>query len=569
MKRQIHEVLAALVATGLIAGCGGDSAPDAPAAAIPTAAAPAVDPLQPSGGADPALGPTPQELASLAAAAVAAAPVEKQIMAAPTERRIAGQYIVTLREDSGASAKSIDEKAALTLKRAGGGVVQERFTKALQGYSATMSETTARALLSDPDVEAIEEDQIVEAGAIEQPGATWGLDRIDQRTLPLSGSYRYEGAAANVTAYIVDSGIRATHAEFRTAPGAATSRVRPEFGYSAIFDGRKTDDCNGHGTHVSGTVGGLTYGVAKQVTLVPVRVLGCDNKGSWSGIIAGLEFVARNARKPAVANLSLGGGISKAVDTAVANLVAAGVPVVVAAGNSNADACTVSPARVPTVLTVGASTKNDARAAFSNYGSCVALFAPGESITSSVNFSDTKLSDYSGTSMAAPHVAGAAALLLSATPTLTPAQVTERVKALATPNVVSNPGNGMRTSLLLFSNPGGEQSAPAPVKMVVSNLSGKSTAVDGNWWTATVTVAVKDTSGARVEGANVFGGFSIGGNPLSCTTNAAGVCTVGTLRLSRSDAPDTVFTVTGITATGKVHDTTLDTAPRQVRVLRP
>ncbi|RPH45260.1 MAG: S8 family peptidase, partial [Burkholderiales bacterium] len=486
---------------------------------------------------------------------------------APADRRVPGQYIVTLREDAGATGKSIDDKADRSLKRAGGGIVHERFAKAIQGYSATMSEAAAQALLADPDVEGIEEDQLVAVGAVVQNAATWGLDRIDQRALPLSSSYRYEGSANTVTAYIVDTGIRASHAEFRSAPGAATSRVRPDLGYSAIADGRKTDDCNGHGTHVAGTVGGLTYGVAKQVTLAPVRVLACNGSGTLSGVIAGLDFVARNARKPAVANLSLGGGASTALDTAVANVVAAGVPVIVAAGNSSVDACTVSPARAPTAIAVGASTSRDVRAGFSNWGRCLALFAPGEAITSSVMASDTAVAVYSGTSMAAPHVAGAAAILLGATPTLTPAQVAERIKALASPNVVTDAGPGSPTTQL-FSSPGAEQTVPAPVRISVRALGATRRAVDANWWTATVTVAVKNASGAAVSGVKVSGGFSIGGAPLQCTTTSTGTCTVGTLRLSRKGTPATVFTVVGLGGTGMVHDTTVSAA-RQIRVGRP
>lgn len=573
-EKTTHTLLVTMLASALIAGCGGGDSPTAAPAAETPAAVPSAATASPAAGEPSPVSeapqadvePTPQELAELEAAAAAAAPAEKQIAPAPTDRRVPGQYIVTLREDPGATGKSIDEKADRSLKRAGGGIVNQRFTKAIQGYSATMTEAAAQALLADPDVDGIEEDQLVEVGAVVQNGATWGLDRIDQRTLPLSSSYRYEGTAGTVTAYILDTGIRASHAEFRSAPGAATSRVRPDLGFSAIADGRKTDDCNGHGTHVSGTVGGLTYGVAKQVMLAPVRVLDCRGSGALSGVIAGLDFVARNARKPAVANLSLGGGASTALDTAVANVVAAGVPVIVAAGNSSVDACTVSPARAPTAIAVGASTSTDARARFSNWGRCLSVFAPGEAITSAMVSSDTATAIQSGTSMAAPHVTGAAAIVLGATPTLTPAQVAERIKALASPNVVSGAGPGSPTTQL-FSASGAEQTVPAPVKVSVRALGAGSKAVDANWWTSTVTIAVKNASGAAVSGAKVSGGFSIGGAPLECTTGSTGTCTVGTLRLSRKSTPATVFTVARISGTGIVHDTAA-VAPRQILIVR-
>jgi subtilisin family serine protease len=566
-RKTTHGVLLTILASALIAGCGGGGDASAPAGDTSSAAGPTAEAAPASGDPQSVPEPTPEELAALAAAAAAAAPVQKDIVAAPLDRRVPGRYIVTLREDATATGKSVEQVADRTLKQVGGGTVGLHFTKAIQGYAATLSEEAARALLADPDVEGVEEDQFVAVGAVTQTGATWGLDRIDQRALPLSGAYRYEGTASTVTAYIVDTGIRATHVEFRSAAGSTTSRVRPELGFSAIADGRKTDDCNGHGTHVAGTVGGLTYGVAKQVTLAPVRVLDCNGSGTLSGVIAGLDFVARNARKPAVANLSLGGGASTALDTAVANVVSAGVPVVVAAGNSAIDACAVSPARAPTAIAVGASTGSDARAGFSNWGRCLSLFAPGEGITSSVMSSDTAVAVYSGTSMAAPHVAGAAAVLLGTTPTLTPAQVAERIKAMATPNVISGAGPGSPT-LQLFSSAGAEQAAPAPVRISVRALGGSSRAVDASWWTATVTVAVRNASGAPVPGVKVSGGFNIGGAPLDCTTGSAGTCTVGTLRLSRQATPFTLFTVAGLSAAGMVHDTTA-VAPRQILVVRP
>jgi len=623
--------LAGLLMTGLITACGGGDpggsvtgppaegpaaagpaaapAPAAPLAngaavadpsttgAAPAAAPPAAEVAPLVSTSDPSVQVAGAELAALAATAAAEPPAEKQVVPAPPDRRIEGQYIVTLREESGATPKSIEDRADRTVKRAGGGVVQQRFGKALQGYAATLTPDAARALLDDPDVLGVEEDQTVGVGAIEQAGASWGLDRIDQRALPLSTSYRYGATAANVTAYVLDTGIRATHAEFRSALGATTQRVRADLGFSAIADGRNTDDCNGHGTHVAGTIGGLNHGVAKQVTLVPVRVLGCSGSGALSNVLAGLDFVAKNARKPAVANLSLGGAASAAVDAAVTNLAAAGVPVVVAAGNGNADACALSPARAPAVISVGASTRADARAAFSNWGRCVALFAPGEAITSAAVASDVALAAQSGTSMAAPHAAGVAALLLGAEPTLTAAEVAERIKSLATPDRVTGAGTGSPT-LLLFADAGEAPVAPpvttpvttpgtapgtapgtrpgtgarplpaVPTKVVVHSLAVTRRMVDDASWMATVTIAVRTASGAPVAGARVFGGFSVGGNPLSCTTGNSGNCTVGTLRLRRSSTASTVFAVAGITGAGIVHDLGAN-ALRQVTIPRP
>jgi subtilisin family serine protease len=304
---------------------------------------------------------------------------------------------------------------------------------------------------NDPNVAYVEADQTVGLVATQSP-ATWGLDRIDQRNLPLSNSYTYNFDGTGVTAYIIDTGIRFAHNEFG---GQATS------GFDAI-DGGAADDCNGHGTHVAGTVGGTTYGVAKNVNLVGVRVLNCQGSGTNSQVIAGIDWVTGNhaANAPAVANMSLGGGASTALDNAVRNSIADGVTYAIAAGNSNANACNSSPARVAEAITVGATTNTDARASFSNFGSCLDIFAPGQNITSAWYTSNTATNTISGTSMATPHVAGVAALALDET-NGTPQQIRDRIVNSATPNVVGNPGTGS-PNRLLYSLLGAAPPPPPP-----------------------------------------------------------------------------------------------------------
>ena len=320
------------------------------------------------------------------------------------------------------------------------------YRHALKGYAARLPVSFVDDLRSLSIVDLVERDSVMKASAT-QTGATWGLDRIDQRSRPLSGTFTYTSTGTNVTAYIIDTGIRFTHTQFG---GRAVS------GFDSV-DGGTADDCNGHGTHVAGTVGGSTYGVAKNVRLVAVRVLNCSGSGSTAGVIAGVDWVTGNhaAGAPAVANMSLGGGASSSLDSAVNRSINDGVTYAVAAGNGNIigmaqNACNYSPARTPNAITVGATTSSDAKASYSNYGNCVDWFAPGSSITSAWYSSNTATNTISGTSMAAPHVAGVAAQYLQTNPAASPGHGQDDAFGLTTKGIVTS-ANTVNNHLL-FTN---------------------------------------------------------------------------------------------------------------------
>jgi len=354
---------------------------------------------------------------------------------------IKNQYIVILNKDAG---PSID--FAQNIAKQHGGKILQSYDTVLKGFAIYLPDTAATAFVEamkkNPKVLSIENDTVMKIDATTQSNPDWGLDRIDQKALPLNSAYSYLQTGSGTTAYIVDTGILSSHQQF-------SGRVLS--GYTAISDGNGTTDCNGHGTHVAGTVGGSTYGVAKNVNLVPIRILGCDGSGASSNVIAGLDWILKNGKKPAVVNMSLGGDASTSLDSAVENLFNNGYVMVVAAGNSNTDACSASPARVSKALTVAATDSTDTRASYSNYGSCVDIFAPGSQINSSWIGSNTATKVLNGTSMATPHVAGVVAEMLQSTPTATPQTISTNLLNQASSNVVKNPSGS--TNRLLYKSP--------------------------------------------------------------------------------------------------------------------
>jgi len=468
----------------------------------------------------------------LALPVLAAGPKKAKLHKADHDKRIPDQYIVVL-EDRVVDVESIADEL-VTKSR---GRKDHVYKHALKGFSARLSEKAALALAEDPRVKYVQEDGVVTISAT-QTNATWGLDRIDQRDLPLNQTYVYNATGAGVKAYIIDTGINTSHVDFG---GRAIS------GHDAVDGSLPAADCNGHGTHVAGTVGGTTWGVAKGVTLVAVRVLDCQGSGTDSGVIAGINWVTSDhaAGQPAVANMSLGGGASQALDDAVNASINDGVTYAIAAGNGDIfgnpqPACNYSPARVANAITVGSTTSTDARSSFSNYGTCLDIFAPGSSITSAWYSSNTATNTISGTSMATPHVAGAAALYLEGNTSASPSSVAAALINNSTLNKVTNPLSGSPNRLLYTGFIGGGGGTNPPTISSFSPTSG------GTGTSVTIT-GTNFTGATAVTFNNQSASFTVNSS-TQITASVPNCSSSGQVRVTTAGGTATSsgsFTVTG------------------------